>query len=101
MAEQTDSTEGNETTEGGVVLPTPEEVQQTEEENNPQPPNPEPELQEPYGKVVYLKGDQAEAPEDADVVIEDVTTQIIVKDRNGLTGVVASPELLDLAEVIE
>lgn len=85
----------------------PQEQEFTEEELNPQPDNPEPEKECPYGKVIYVKGDvdltgeQIQACRDADIVIEDQTTAIIVKDRNGLPGVMASPELIDYAEVIE
>jgi hypothetical protein len=81
---------------------TPEEREQRiAEEENPQPPDPAPEIDPPYGKVVYVKGDTSKAPEDADIVIEDQMVPIIVKNRNGVTGSAASPELIDYADVIE
>lgn len=75
------------------------EVAQTEEELNPQPDNPDPPAPEPFGKVLYDKDGTAsdDEREAADIVIEDSTLPIIVKDREGLTGVIASPELLSYA----
>lgn len=97
MAKDTEST--------GDLKETPEETAAREEaEANPQPDNPEPEPISPYGKVVYYKngaGSKGDEVEEADIVIEDMTVPIVVKSRNGLAGVIASPELIDYAEVIE
>jgi hypothetical protein len=99
--------------EESIQVPTPEQQQAINEaeeklrkaqEENPQPENPDPEPVEPYGKIIYLKNGAKTTGtevEDADIVIEDATVPIIVKDRNGLIGVLASPELIDYAEVIE
>lgn len=85
---------------GRAPIETPEETAAREEaEANPQPPNPDPPAPEPFGKVLYDKDGTATNDEraQADIVIEDATVPIIVKDREGLIGVVASPELLSYA----
>ena len=80
----------------------PEAQQEEVEEPDPGPPP-----AQDYGKVVHIKIDgdlteeQAKLVQDADVVIEDQVTPIITKNREGVAGVVAAPDLVDQAEVIE
>lgn len=61
-----------------------------------------------FGKVVYVKKGEGELTEedeasirDANIVIEDQELPVIVKNRAGIAGVVASEEILEYAEVIE
>lgn len=60
-----------------------------------------------YGKVLHFtrlikdtKADR-ELIADADVVIEDQTQAMITKNREGAVGIVATPDILSAAEVIE
>lgn len=60
-----------------------------------------------YGKVLHFKRPIKDTKsdrkliQDADVVIENQTQAMITKDREGVIGIVATPDILLVAKVIE
>jgi hypothetical protein len=87
---------------------TEENVEEPEAAEVIEEPDPGPPPAQDYGSIVYVKRsddsdlteEEMEKIRDADIVIEDREVQIIVKNRNGVVGVVATPDLIDQAEVI-